>query len=281
MNRFPLRIFVLLLLLLLCAFSMTLPARHEPQQQDVVQGKAAQIVIGKSTWKDVERVFGAAYLINEPRKKRQQRVWYMAYPMREEYQADVIFAINRKTGVVEERFWGLREPKLVRRLVTEFHAPYCFKDQPWAKPKYKGIAVGESKRADVEERFGTPDRVEDCAVEGRKSAALYYSKLSNFDGEVMFAVDCRTGTVGAVWLQPRESIALGEVLNTYGADYCYVRYFLREDPEDPEVGIPRQDPRGNVVGIHYPSLGVVLVPDSWDKIHRILYSVNSPEPKGR
>jgi len=280
MKGFPFRIFTPLLVLPLCALLLVYSAGHAPQEKDVVTGKAAQIVVGKSTWKDVEKVFGRAYLIDEPRRKRQQRVWYMVYPMREEYQADVTFVINRKTGIVEERDFGLREPTLVRKLVTEFHAPYCSLEDPWRKPQYGAIIVGESTRGDVERAFGRGDSVSECDSPERKFAVVEYSKLPWFQGRVSFGVSCDAYVVEYVTLEPLEPWPLEKALSMYGPDYCYRRFYATDEPELGEVseyGRLVEDARGDWVEVEYRSLGVILSFDEQERVYYISYNKKEPE----
>jgi len=299
MKGFPFRIFAPLVVFLLGAVLVASSAKHEIEQKDVVEGRAAQIVIGKSTWKDVERVFGRKYFVTEPKEKdRRQKVWLMDYPMLRQDEHDVIFVINRETGIVEEQLiellesdfgrrlfqGGWYESDLVRRLVTEFHAPYCLKDHPWRTPEYKGIVVGKSKRVDVEASFGKADSVSECGSEERNFSSLEYSRLSGFDGRVIFSVNCSSSVVEGVFLQPSPPWPLEKALATYGDGYCYRRYFIREDPqlgELSEYGPLEESPRGNLVQIEYRSLAVVLhLDDTWHRIYLIVYELHREMRRG-
>ncbi len=280
MNRFSWRFFATLLLLLFSAFLSPLQTSHQAQQSNVVKGKAAQIVIGKSTWKDVESIFGKGYLIKEPTtRERRQKVWLMVYPKPPDYRRAVFFIVNRKTGIVEgrssgtvqERYFGEREPDSVRRLVTEFGAPYCSKDEPWGEAKYKGIVVGKSKRVDVERTFGSGDSVHKCDSAERKFAVVEYAKLPEFQGRVSFGLECRTNVVEYVTLEPSQPWPLEKAVATYGPGYCYRRYRLTAELEDlSEYGPGKEHPRGNVVEVAYPSIGMVLALDSSGRIYLII-----------
>lgn len=242
------------------------------QKRDTGQEEVSKIVVGRSTWKDVEQTFGKFYLVEESSDPHIGNSWFMVYPMRQEYGRDLFFRINRETGVVEGRFYGLREPELVKRLVTEFHAPYCDDQEAWGTPQYKGIIVGKSTRADIQDILGSPDKVEECGAEERKFAVLEYSSPAEFEGKVVVGVHCERGIVDYIHLRPRPPWPLEKALEMYGPGYCYRRFVIREDPESVEYGIPEEDPRGYVVGIEYRSLGVVLEPDSQDRIRLIMYS---------
>jgi hypothetical protein len=255
-------------------FGMTM-SLYQSSAQDVVKGKAAHVIVGTSTWKDVEALFGKDFIIEEPTApKLRGQFWYMLYPMYRDYGVDIRFLIDRKTGVVQERGFGSREPALVRALVTEFQVPYCRADEAWGKPRYRGIVVGESSLAEVRKAFGV-GKESRCDFPERKMATLVYRDLPGFKGKLTVGLGCANDIVEYIFLEPAEPWPLAKTLSDMGTGYCYRRFIVTDDPDDPdpESGRLVENPRGNWVQVEYPAEGTVLVPDTDGRIRAISFKV--------
>lgn len=250
--------------------------------QDLVKGKAAQIRIGTSTWKDVAATFGKSYLIDEPgRNGERSDVWEMVYPLHPEYGVHVSFTINRSSGIVEMRNFGEPEPEIVRSLVTEFHAPYCSPKPPWIPGQWNGITIGRSTPADVEAKWGKGS-AKACPGSRRRVMLIEYSKLGDFDGKVTVSFGCNQAqTVEFIFNEPSSPWSLERTFQTLGTGYCYRRFIVTSDSTDLESGRLIEDPRGNWVQVEYRRKGLVLSPDSDGNIRALSFQKNPPAGAGK
>ena len=260
------------------------------QVSGAIKEKLEQVCTGGSTWKDIQLLFGKRYLILEDLEdEREERDWLMAYSLPTQESGDkesIVFFIDRASGAVRNcslvssqselgkylsrASWY--ESELIRRLITEFGAPYCFGDEPWGKAEYRGIVVAESKREDVEKVFGKPQEFAGCDEKQKRYGLLTYSGLTGFSGDVSIRVRCKTSTVDAMYLKPAHAWPLEKALGEYGGGYCYRRFFIKHTYPRGDYGKLEEDPRGNVVIVEYPCLGISLHLNDRDQVVTLLYS---------
>ena len=97
--------------------------------------------------------------------------------------------------------------------------------QKWQAPIYKGLAVGKSKRADVERVFGKPIWVgspEDEYDNPIKDLILYeYENVGGFRGRTSVIMKARTGVITEIFLYPHyeNPLTLEQAIQIYGNEY--------------------------------------------------------------
>jgi len=143
----------------------------------------------------------------------------------------------------------------------------------WRPARYRGVAVGKSKVADMLRAWGKPKWSRTSKPEGDEESQVTwtnYERVGEFPGPTTVVSDTRSGIVTRINFYP-DRLTKAQAIAHFGSDYVTTRYAFDSclDEEDSEPIY--ESPNGPLVSVEYRARGIAISVGYQDMVTRISY----------
>jgi hypothetical protein len=140
----------------------------------------------------------------------------------------------------------------------------------WHPATYRGLNVGNSRRAEMLRVFGQPKWSRAAKTEDRQEVWNNYEGAGEFPGITIVAIDNRRGIIKRIDFYP-EKLSKQQAVAHFGRGYIITKYDFEACRSDEESEPIYESPSGLLTVVEYRARGIAIFIGHEDLVTKISY----------